>query len=173
MSLTFNFQLILYLYKSCQNSKESVHRLLTELPLIIIICHHAVVSRARKLTLSAGDLPHSIHFFHLCLFLCFSIQSHIPRCIWFMYSQSPLIYSSSSVIPFLSWLGHFWRGLVSYLSFNLNLAKILHFMNGVKPFSLQYIRKCSIRSWPLTLIYWSKWFLSDFSILKLLCFIYS
>ena len=66
-SLTFNFEIILYLYKSCQNSKESVHRLLTELPLIIIVCHHAAVSRARKLTLSAGDLPHSTHFFHLCL----------------------------------------------------------------------------------------------------------
>ena len=118
--------------------------------------------------------PTTFHpFFSLVSFLCFSIQSHIPRCIWFMYSQSPLIYSSSSVIPFLSWLGHFWRGLVSYLSFNLNLAKILHFMNGVKPFSLQYIRKCSIWSWLLTLIYWSKWFLSDFSILKLLFFIYS
>lgn len=35
MSLTFNFELILYLYKSCQSSKESVHRLLTELPLIL------------------------------------------------------------------------------------------------------------------------------------------
>ena len=35
MSLTFNFEIILYLYKSCQNSKESVHRLLTELPLIL------------------------------------------------------------------------------------------------------------------------------------------
>lgn len=35
MPLTFNFELILYLREICQNSKDSVHRLLTELPLIL------------------------------------------------------------------------------------------------------------------------------------------
>lgn len=87
---------------------------LTELPLILSL-YVTMLHWAEPGIDTIIWRPTKFHQFLslLSFFLCFSIQSNIPLCVWVMYSQSPLIYSSS-VIPFLSWLGHFWRGLVSY-----------------------------------------------------------
>lgn len=146
------------------------NELLTSYSNLIIVCHHAALSRARKLTLSSGDLPNSINFFHLCLFYVSASSPTFHIRVWVMYSQSPLI-CSSSVIPFLSWLvGTLERGpsqLFCKSPLSLSLAEILHFMNGVKPLFPSIYQKVQHLKLAAHLIYWSKWFLSDFPTLKL------